>query len=254
MSEYTAVCNASSRDVIGARIDGDSVELAARSYGEHKMETYLDPTKARTFARGILALADEIDGGEAKPADTRPKVGDKLLVLEDHPRHCPVVKGDVITVAGTDYDHDGTDCVRFYHEGDTYAWFIPLTAVEPADPAVPAPAPKVGDRVRVTLDDDVVRTGEYVGKVGVLLRDHGAGPGNRYKVQFGDGSGPHGDKVNGTWCVRDVEVDDEPTPTEAAPEQSAHARFIEEAKALLSDVEYDAASLATVAQFLADGE
>jgi hypothetical protein len=195
MTEYIAQCAIDGNDTITARRSAERVELAPRS----GPEVYLDTDKARTFARGILALTDEIDGGEVvkivrssavevgdrvrvvrnaysfegnenvgrvgilkeitpedaqshrvsfsddaygwwcaevelvedEPADTRPKVGDRLRVTEDNPRFCPVVTGDVITVVETDYDHDGADCVRFVHGDDTYRWFIPLTAVEP---------------------------------------------------------------------------------------------------------------------------
>ncbi|MFB8071077.1 hypothetical protein [Streptomyces californicus] len=86
MTEYIAQCRAGRYDKIVARVDGDSVELAATSHGEHKMETYLDTADARTFARGILALADEVDGGEGEAAtDSRPKVGDRVIVTEDDP-------------------------------------------------------------------------------------------------------------------------------------------------------------------------
>lgn len=141
MTEYIAQCRAGQYDKIVARIDGDSVELAATSHGEHQMETYLIPDDARTFARGILALADEVDGGEAKaePAtDSRPKVGDLLRITKDYPRHAPVKTGDVITVASVDYDdrYAAEDHVRFLADGDKpgdYEWFVPLSAVEPID-------------------------------------------------------------------------------------------------------------------------
>ncbi|MFF6928310.1 hypothetical protein [Streptomyces californicus] len=145
MTEYIAQCRAGRYDKIVARVDGDSVELAATSHGAHKMETYLDTADARTFARGILALADEVDGGEVEPAeDSRPKVGDLLRVTKDYPRHAPVKTGDVITVSVTDYDSPGgrEDHVRFTASGDgpnDYQWFVPLSAVEPVidEPVAP---------------------------------------------------------------------------------------------------------------------
>jgi hypothetical protein len=86
MTEYVATCNASSHDTITAGGDGATIELVARSNGNRKMETFLSADKARTFARGILALADGIDGGEekdeAKPS--RPvKVGDRVRVVRN---------------------------------------------------------------------------------------------------------------------------------------------------------------------------
>ncbi len=76
---------------------------------------------------------------------------------------------------------------------------------------VEAPAVKVGDRVRIVKDSDGIRSGEYVGLVGTLERvDEGAEL--AHLVRFGDGSGTHGDKVNGRWwCERVEPVTDENT-------------------------------------------
>ncbi|GAB1326917.1 hypothetical protein [Streptomyces sennicomposti] len=100
MTTYAAVCHANSRDVIEARVAGDSVELVARSYGERKMETYLDVDKARIFARGILALADEIDGGEQKPADDIIKAGDLVRIV--YAKNAEDNHGKLATVVSTD--------------------------------------------------------------------------------------------------------------------------------------------------------
>lgn len=99
MTEYVATCNASSLDTITARRDGDAVELEAVHNGEHKMETYLSASKARVFARGILALADEINRGEAKEEEPSPlKPGDKIRILVDDAEYADVSRGDVFTV------------------------------------------------------------------------------------------------------------------------------------------------------------
>jgi hypothetical protein len=63
-------------DTINARRANRRVALEPSS----RMEVYLDPADARTFARGILALADEIDGGEAKK---EPAVGARVRVTHD---------------------------------------------------------------------------------------------------------------------------------------------------------------------------
>ncbi|PPS86451.1 phiSA1p31-related protein [Streptomyces sp. MH60] len=78
---------------------------------------------------------------------------------------------------------------------------------------VEAPSVKVGDRVRVVEDDPTYRTGEYVGKVGVLTADYSSNEYDHapYVVQFGDGTGSHGTS-NGKWCVKAVEpITDEDT-------------------------------------------
>jgi hypothetical protein len=89
MTEYVATCNASHYDTITARLDGDAVELRADHNGEHMLETYLSASKARTFARGILALADEVDGEEVVEASTpetrAPEVGDRVRIVRDDP-------------------------------------------------------------------------------------------------------------------------------------------------------------------------
>lgn len=85
MTVYTAECAIDSADTITATRSSNRVELEPSS----RTEVYLDPDDARTFARGILALADEIDGGEAKeeaPAPARaPQIGDKVRILKDDP-------------------------------------------------------------------------------------------------------------------------------------------------------------------------
>ncbi|MGW6855850.1 hypothetical protein [Streptomyces xanthophaeus] len=182
--------------------------LVFECYGDHglEVEVYAKPEAARTFARSILALADEVDGGKA--IDDRPRVGDRLRVMEDHPRHCPVVTGDLITVVATDYDHDGEDCVRFLVPENSYRWIIPLSAVERVDEPEAAREPiQVGDWVRVVKDDPDVRPGEFVGLIGeVIAKSESTTP---YKVKFGPG--PHG-RADGYWyCARVVRVDEPKT-------------------------------------------
>jgi hypothetical protein len=84
MTEYIAECRHNENDRILARVDGSSVELVMRPGDEYAGESYLSASDARTFARGILALADVVDGGEAAttPTGARPvQVGDTVRVL-----------------------------------------------------------------------------------------------------------------------------------------------------------------------------
>ncbi|MFJ6237987.1 hypothetical protein ACIQH0_28355 [Streptomyces griseus] len=138
MTEYKIECQSDLRDTLEAFRDGGDIALYSRQDGTLKVSVYASPADARTFARGILALADEMDGGEetAKPTtDSRPKVGDILRITEDYPRNAPVEVGDVITVTAVDYDNlSGPDHIRFLADGDKpgdYQWFVPLSAVEP---------------------------------------------------------------------------------------------------------------------------
>ncbi|EHM24268.1 hypothetical protein SPW_7362 [Streptomyces sp. W007] len=123
MTEYIAQCRAGRHDKITARTDGGTVELAATHYGEHKMETFLSADAARTFARGILALADEVDGGEAKaePADVAPRmpdIGDRVRVLMDGANSAEVASGDVFTVTSVGRSDFNTDAGWYFRPGD----------------------------------------------------------------------------------------------------------------------------------------
>lgn len=83
MIKYTAVCAEIATDYITAeRFDAHEVALFAFRGGERKTSAYLQPADARTFARGILALADEIDGGEA--SDEPLKVGDIVRIVQEY--------------------------------------------------------------------------------------------------------------------------------------------------------------------------
>jgi hypothetical protein len=144
VTEYVATCNASSLDTITARRDGDAVELEAVHNGEHKMETYLSASKARVFARGILALADEIDGGEVAEADgpvktpTRtPKVGDRVRVVRNvYSSEGDVNVGKVGTLKELDLGDPQAHRVVF-DDADDYGWWCAEVALldEPAEPA-----------------------------------------------------------------------------------------------------------------------
>lgn len=264
MTEYVAKCEIYSGDQIRATRERgtERTELGVWHDGEQSGDgIYLSALSTRTFARELLALADEIDGGEAeKKPDTRPKVGDRLRVLEDRPRSCPVMTGDIITVSAIDYDHGGVDCVRFRNRDDSYQWFIPLTAVE----AVGERTPEVGDTVRVLKDDSTNRTGQYVGKVG-RLKSVSARSRVPFRVEFGDGSGRHGDRDNGTWHVAEVErVAGDPAPladwerdlldsasAPRVPVVSLRGDLVTQAKALLSGTPHTAADLLRLAEFLA---
>ena len=88
------------------------------------------------------------------------------------------------------------------HETSSALYLKPAPADEPL---------KVGDWVRVVVDDSEERTGEFVGLVGEVVSTD---PDDRtqWLVRFGDGTGLHGDTVNGQWWCEKVErVTDEPS-------------------------------------------
>lgn len=83
MTEYTAQCRHNAGQYLKAYINGISVIIDGYDDRECVTNPYLSADSARIFARGILALADEIDGGEVTEVDIRPKVGDRLRVTEE---------------------------------------------------------------------------------------------------------------------------------------------------------------------------
>jgi hypothetical protein len=100
MTEYTAQCRASRYDRITAQVYGDAVELAAHFSDEYAGETWLNPDAARTFARGILALADEIDGGEGDTPTL--KIGDKVEVVADNFASLIGKRGTLVDIVSRD--------------------------------------------------------------------------------------------------------------------------------------------------------
>jgi hypothetical protein len=247
MSEYVATCTASRHDTITAVGDGTTIELAARSHGERKMETFLSADKARTFARGILALADRIDGGEEKGeaefSDT-PPVGTRVRVLEAS--GIPAARG----MLGTVYDltdQPGRLKVLMdepwdgfgYHKVYADRWEI---VDEPARPV------KVGDRVRVVRNAYDYEDRGYVGRVGTLkVIDTDEQP---YRVTFDD---------DDYWWCAEVELVDEAPDAVSAPEAPAvdkpadeRETFIRRAADLASELEiFDDNAIVSMARFLA---
>ncbi|MEU0860659.1 hypothetical protein ABZ352_35630 [Streptomyces griseofuscus] len=92
MTEYTARCAMDADDQINVRRAHRRVALEPRNATGVGTEVYLAPADARTFARGILALADEIDGGEVKEEPTAvasPSVaiGDQVRIARNWEGH-----------------------------------------------------------------------------------------------------------------------------------------------------------------------
>lgn len=88
MTIHTLECRHANRDYLTAQRDGlsTSVIIAASFDDGEQGAVYAEVAEARAFARGILALADEIDGGEAVASDGgAPKVGDDVLITKEFP-------------------------------------------------------------------------------------------------------------------------------------------------------------------------
>ncbi|MFG3014356.1 hypothetical protein ACGFZB_28835 [Streptomyces cinerochromogenes] len=148
MTEYTAQCRHNEADKVIARIDGPSVELMMSPGDEYAGEAYLSPDAARTFARGILTLADEIDGGEAKeePKPEPVKVGDRVrIVRATYADHTHGREGVVTSTSETwrnIYGDQHPYIVRLDgYDGDTVHVAelerVPTPADEPITPANP---------------------------------------------------------------------------------------------------------------------
>jgi hypothetical protein len=154
MTEHVARCNSGIDDTITARRDSGTVELRAAKHGERVMEAYLYPADARTFARGILALADEVEGGEgeAEPAPVRlPQVGDRVRIVRNgYASEGSEHVGTVGTVKEVD-PRSARARYRVSLPDDDYGWYCaevelvdeaPESAVKsPAEPATDAPTP-----------------------------------------------------------------------------------------------------------------
>lgn len=82
MTSHEITCTGDPDDCFTVERESDDVYFVARDSAGRRVTAYVTPLTARTFARGILALADEIDGGETEEAPKRtPQVGDRVRVL-----------------------------------------------------------------------------------------------------------------------------------------------------------------------------
>jgi hypothetical protein len=209
MSEtYRAQCRWEQGDYMTVHGVGSSVQINAYQSNEFTSNAQLDPDDARTFGRGILALADEVDEGEDKPAkhDGTLPVGTRVRVLKAH--GLPWATGKLGTVyALTDQPgrlkvHVDEPSVGFLDKFYADRWEV---IDEPAPRSV-----KVGDRVRVVRNTFDYEDRSYIGRIGTLkVIDADEQP---YKVAFDNG---------GYWWCAEVELVDEAPDAVAAPEPLA---------------------------------
>ncbi|MEU3285629.1 hypothetical protein [Streptomyces longwoodensis] len=136
MIEYTATCAIDEDDTVTAMRSENRVELEPSS----RASVFLDPGPARTFARGILALADEIDGGEAEEARAI-RVGDRVEIVRAE-RWSSAEEGRVGVVGTVDEDDDHLPYRVVDEHGVYIAWCAEVRRVdEPAEDAGPEPTP-----------------------------------------------------------------------------------------------------------------
>ncbi|MFI8084320.1 hypothetical protein ACIF6L_26400 [Kitasatospora sp. NPDC086009] len=80
MNEIKAQCRVRAGDYILAERDVETISLHAFRRDDAVMSAFLEPGPAREFARRLLALADEIDGGVT--TDRPLRVGDRVRITE----------------------------------------------------------------------------------------------------------------------------------------------------------------------------
>ncbi|MFE7397990.1 hypothetical protein [Streptomyces sp. NPDC057557] len=243
MTEHIARCLHDSNDTIRTYIVGDHVFLRAHIGGDHGTVA-LEAVDARVFARGILALADKIDGGAAEetPAEKPIKVGDCIRVITTGSAGALVKAGETFTVRKvTDWD------VQVDGDGAHDRWYLNHEDVEKVvDEATATLAdsrPKVGDRLRVTEDNPrccPVVTGDVITVVETDY-DHDGEDCVRFL---------HGDDSY-RWIIPLTAVEKAPTLADAntSPE-SYRASLLEQARKYV-DPTATAAELLAVARFIA---
>ncbi|MYY03103.1 MULTISPECIES: hypothetical protein [unclassified Streptomyces] len=131
MTEYIAQCRYNRSDTIKARVEDKVVWLEPGV-----ANVALTPADARTFARGILALADGVDGGEAETT-MFPAVGDVVRIVCPESACDPEHVGGIGVLTRT----DNTDCkYRVRLPGGEIVWAYEVEA--PTKPT-PNPSPRV---------------------------------------------------------------------------------------------------------------
>jgi hypothetical protein len=240
MTEYTATCAIDEDDTVTALRSDSRVELEPSS----RASVFLDPGPARTFARGILALADEIDGGEA-PAARPIQVGDTVRVVTDdsHLRTGEFVgrTGKVVQVGNR---FSSRLKYRLEFPGEKFWWVEKVELVDEA-PGTDRPT-KVGDRVEIVRAERWSSAEEgRVGVVGMVDEDDDHLP---YRVV---------DEHDGAfiaWCTEVRRLDEPAEATAPEPTSSPFARYVDEAKGLLEGTPHTATDVITLARELRDAE
>lgn len=95
MTKYTENCTVATADDITAQVWDGRVDLTSRVDGGES-SVYLAPSAARRWARGVLTLADQIEG--VKDANTI-EAGDRIRVLVDNASGSPLMRGTAHTVS-----------------------------------------------------------------------------------------------------------------------------------------------------------
>ncbi|MFD9205922.1 hypothetical protein ACFVZM_06540 [Streptomyces sioyaensis] len=152
MDEYKLQCRVFSSDFLTAQlISGRTgVRIATHDVEGEAGNVVADPADVRAFARGLLALADEVDGGEAGEltADEVVKVGDRFRVTTNYLECANVLVDDVVMVASVG-SNDGFQAHRPGEEEGKWGFGLDNigNGLERVDePPAPPYDVKIGDR------------------------------------------------------------------------------------------------------------
>ncbi|MFI9123828.1 hypothetical protein ACIGW0_31305 [Streptomyces bikiniensis] len=277
MTEYTLTCDADPVDTLRASTDNSGVYVQVRR--DERTTTTMFPTveDTRTFARGLLALCDEADGGEV-PKAQEVKVGDRVRVIRAEYAECTHGSTGEVTTVDAPNTYGGVAHpyrVRLdnTHRNHVYAAEVESISEEAEEPSgrrIPydrdqtytatnyvvqgaavnnvgssAPAdvcPKVGDRVRVVRNAFEYEGDKNVGAVGTLVEIDAHDFQQGYRVVIGN------DDEDGWWCA---EV--EPAPVDVVTEPTRSA-LIHQARDLLAGQTYTVDDLIRLADYLTEEE
>ncbi|MFE5159099.1 hypothetical protein ACFRNT_11305 [Streptomyces sp. NPDC056697] len=146
---HRAQCRWESDDYLTAERSGDAVHVVAFNEDGEAANASLNVDVARVFARGILALADEIDGGEAASHDDSAaqnvKVGDRVLIVREWENDTSPDDGKSGTLDKLDLEDDAFPYrVRTDSDSHRTVWVHEIQrerATTDADAADPSVAP-----------------------------------------------------------------------------------------------------------------
>ncbi|MCQ6554742.1 hypothetical protein NPS70_16275 [Streptomyces sp. C10-9-1] len=125
-------CNLRAGDYLWAERSHDEVFIKAFDSREYVVGVLVAPAELRTFARGLLALANATDGGEedAPEEQVTPaiKVGDRVRVVKDDSRFRT---GEFVDKSGILMEADGTSFLIKFGDGtaehgdpDNGTWWV----------------------------------------------------------------------------------------------------------------------------------
>ncbi|MFJ4768508.1 hypothetical protein ACIP88_05225 [Streptomyces uncialis] len=169
MNEPTLVCIHRSSDCLKGWRVGGGVWLGVYESGTCRVAVMQSPSVVRAFARELIALADEVDGGEVPVESTlRPvATGDRVRVVHPERTLRGTYTGALGTVDEIDADDDRLP-YRVITDGGAAVWCYEVERVgDSPDPHPPTRADLVGQAKALLSGvehaaDDVIRLAEFL--------------------------------------------------------------------------------------------